>query len=208
MLLWQRRGAGWPPVAPPTTAEVLLRADPLVSAVGAVVMASRQESVSRRLKRAGERARDPHSLLKDLHRLPIRDWNDQEDRAISANLALTLDRTDSTLREAFKTFGLDPKNPLNWRYLLLYLVEILFKRLPKGPPPKWNTDRWTEFQNHVAIARTCLASNGGKFPSQERVAEFLKERFKQQYGHLSPSTIRRYFTLPPPAVRKSRKRKR
>jgi hypothetical protein len=177
-------------------------------AVGAVVMASRQKSVSRRLARAGERARDPHSLLKDLHRLPIRDWNDQEERAISANLALTLDHTDSTLREAFKTFGLDPKNPLNWRYLLLYLVEILFKRLPKGTPPKWNADRWTEFQNHQAIARVRLASNGGKSPSQVRVAEFLKEQFKQHYGHLSASTIRRYFTLPPPAVRKLRKRKR
>ena len=43
MLSCLRRGAGWPPVAPPTTAEVLLRADALVSAVGAVVMASRQE---------------------------------------------------------------------------------------------------------------------------------------------------------------------
>jgi hypothetical protein len=171
-------------------------------------MASRQESVSRRLARAAERARDPHSLLRDLHRLPFRDWNDQQERAISANIALTLDRTDSTLRKAFKTFGLDPKNPLNWRYLLLYLADILFKRPPRGTPPKWTADRWMEFKKHEAIARTCLASNGRKSPSQERVAEFLKEQFKQHYGHLSPGTIRRYLTLPPPAVRKLRRRKR
>ena len=206
MLLWQRRGPGGHPshLRPPPRC---CPRQPFL-AVGAVVMASRQESVSRRLKRAGERARDPHSLLKDLHRLPIRDWNDQRERAISANIALTLDRADSTLREAFKTFGLDPKNPLNWRYLLLYLVEILFKRLPRGSRPKWNADRWTEFQNHVAIAGACLASNGGKSPSQDRVAEFLKERFKQHYGHLSTSTIRRYLTLPPPAIRKLLRPKR
>jgi hypothetical protein len=190
-----------------TTAVRLAPRDPR-DAVGAVVMASRQESVPRRFARVAERARDPHSLLKDLHRLPIRDWNDQQERAISANIALTLDRTDSTLREAFEAFGLDPKNPLNWRYLLLYLVEILFKRLPRGTRPKWNADRWTEFLNHVAIARDCLASNGGKSPSQERVAEFLTKQFKQHYGHLSTSTIRRYLTLPPPAIRKLLRRRR
>ena len=204
MLLWLRRGGRVAARRTSTTAEVL--PPPVFSlAVQAVVVASRQEFVARRLTRAIDRAlgRSPNPF-----ELPNQAWNDERQREIAANIALTLHPTDSVLRKAFKTFGLDHKNPLHWRILLKVLVDVHFNRPHRGTPPKWNPDRWLQFESHVAIARTCLAKNGDKPPSQERIAEFLKEQFREYYRHLSATTIRRYLTLPPPAVRKSRGRKR
>jgi hypothetical protein len=164
------------------------------------VTSSRRESVPTRLARAIERARgrSPNPFAP-----PNRVWNDERQREIAANIALTLRGTDATLRKAFKEFGLDPKNPLDWRYLLLHLVNLHFNGPPRGSPPKWSADRWERFQGHVATARAGLEKSG-KYPSQERIANFLKDRFAIHYRHLSANTIRRYLTHPPPAARGSR----
>jgi hypothetical protein len=166
--------------------------------VGAVVVASRREPVSKRLARAIEHSR---TSINPFQGPTSPDYNDERQREIGANIALTLHRTDTTLRKAFKEFGLDPKNPLNWRYLLLDLANLHFKGPLKGSPPKWNVDRWKQFKRHVAIARARLKKTGGKAPSRLRIAEFIKEEFPG-YSDISTGTIRRYLTLPPPAVRK------
>ena len=101
-------------------------------AVGAVVVASRREPVSRRLARAIEHSRTSINPFQG----PTTQITDERAREIGANIALTLHRTDTTLRKAFKEFGLDPKNPLNWRHLLLDLANLHFKGPPRGSPPE------------------------------------------------------------------------
>jgi hypothetical protein len=169
-----------------------------------VVVTKRRGSVSKRVARAIERARRPSV---NPFAPQNEDWNDKRYREIAANIALTLYPDQSALRKAFETFRLDPQNPLHWRSLLLYLVGIHFRGPRRGTPPKWNADRWIQFETHVAVARERLALNGEKSPSQTRIANFLKEEFKQFYGSLSADTIRRYFSLPPPAVRKSARKR-
>jgi hypothetical protein len=90
--------------------------------------------------------------------------------------------------------------------LLEYLVDVLFERPDKGTPPKWNADRWMQFEGHVAVARERLANNNGKPPKKKQIADFLKKEFKPFYDHISPGTIRRYLSVPPPAVRKLQRR--
>jgi hypothetical protein len=187
-----------------TTAVRLAPRSLLSRAVGAVVVTSRRESVSKRLARATERSR---TLINPFQGPTNPDYNDEREREIGANIALTLHRTDTTLRKAFKEFGLDPKNPLNWRYLLLNLADLHFKGPPRGSPPKWNVDRWEQFQSHVAIARARLEKTGGKAPSKLRIAEFIKDEFPG-YSYISATTIRRYLMLPPPAVRKLQRKQR
>jgi hypothetical protein len=190
------------PVAPPLiTAEVLLRADLSCRRWMAVIVGKRRESVSKRLARKIERARKP--LVNPFTRQK-EDWNDERYREVAANIALTLHPDQSTLRKAFEAFELDPQNPFHWRRLLQFLADIHFGGPRSGAPAKWNEECWRQFETHVAFARERLAQSGEKSPSHERIANFLKERFKPLYNLISAGTIRRYMTVPPPAIRKSR----
>jgi hypothetical protein len=165
----------------------------------AVVVTSKRESVPRRLSRAIEQSRTRINPFAPLNP----DFNDERERAIAANIALTLHRDDTTLRKAFREFGLDPKNPLHWRALLLDLVYLHFEGPPRGSPPKWTVERWKQFKSHVAIARARIE----KTPSQMRIAEFIKKEFPG-YSDISTGTIRRYLTVPPPAIRKLARKER
>jgi hypothetical protein len=89
--------------------------------------------------------------------------------------------------------------------LLLAFMSVHFEGPRRGTPPQWNAERLKQFETHVAFAREQLALSGDASPSQERMADFLKENLKQLYGHLSASTIRRYMSLPPPAARNLRR---
>jgi hypothetical protein len=118
-------------------------------------MARKRETPKARLRQEFERARGPH--LRDL--LPKTDYSDKRAREIGANIALTLTShaVDAPLRTAFKEFGLDPLDPWNWRILLDHLVKVTLpagsQHAPRGARPKWDEDRRSLWDSHVAWAR-------------------------------------------------------
>jgi hypothetical protein len=166
-------------------------------------MASKKDSASKRLRRAIERARSPNPLRALLRRPPDADWTDQRLREVAANIALTLCDTpgDSSLRKAFEQFGLDPRNPFDWRSLLHSFANAHFDEPARvlGAPPKWNKDSWQLFQERVAIAREDFPKHGHPKPSGQLIAEWLHYKY---YDQISPATIRQYLKSPPPAIRK------
>jgi len=82
---------------------------------------------------------------------PEVDWSkcSREDRADEANRATTLapfGYDDTTVREFFKDFELDPRNPWDWRELLYFLIES-HSRKPKRM-------HWTEGMLHELFVRS------------------------------------------------------
>jgi len=158
-----------------------------------------KDSASKRLRREIERARNPNPLRAALRRPPDVDWTNRRLREVAANKALTLGDTpgDSSLRKAFEQFGLDPRDPFDWRSLLDSFADAHFAGV-RGAPPKWDEDSWQLFQDRVAIAREDFAKIGYPKPSGQLIAEWLHYKY---YDQITPATIRQYLKSPPPAIR-------
>jgi hypothetical protein len=58
---------------------------------------------------------------------------------------LTFDRSDPLLKKAFEDFGLDPKNPFDWRKLIIYFAAAHYASKGRGAPRKWTEDRMCQF---------------------------------------------------------------
>jgi hypothetical protein len=161
---------------------------------GSGIMVSNKDSASKRLRREIKRVRNPLRIA--LRRPPDVDWTDRRLREAAANKALTLGDTpsDNSLRKAFEQFGLDPRDPFDWRSLLDSFADAHFARV-SGAPPKWDKDSWQLFEDRVALAREGLA----KKPSGQLIAEWLHYKY---YAQITPATIRQYLKSPPPAIRK------
>jgi hypothetical protein len=73
------------------------------------------------------------------------DWDDPYLRGQMASNALTLNLNRAigpVVASAFKKAGLDPKNPLHWRYLLDMFCVVHFRPRPRaGRPQEWATER-------------------------------------------------------------------
>jgi hypothetical protein len=174
-----------------------------MAVAGSGIMASKKDSASKRLRREIVRARNPNPLRAALRRPPEVDWTDRRLRQAAANIALTLGDIpgDSSLRKAFEQFGLDPRDPFDWRSLLDSLVDVHFDEPARvlGAPPKWNRDSWQLFQDRIADARESFAKIGYPKPSGVLIAEWLHYKY---YGQITPATIRQYLKSPPPAIKK------
>jgi hypothetical protein len=72
-------------------------------------------------------------------------WNDlnrlrelaRQGKDTDAN-AFQIGGAPQSLKVAFKTFGLDRKNPWNWRQLLIYLAHTHFHKGSRGRPPSFD----------------------------------------------------------------------
>lgn len=169
-------------------------------------MARKRKTAAERLRQEIERVRDPHQLHNLIQRTEP-DWTDKRVRGAYADAVLTLDGEPnrSPLRKAFQKFDLDPADPFNWRRLLASLSAIFFDRAParpRGAQPKWDEPRRLLLETHVAMARKRLAKIGIRYPSQELLADFLKDRFRPHYLDLSAATIRKYIVSGPPKGRR------
>lgn len=70
------------------------------------------------------------------------DWGDKTLRERAAHLALQLDDEDAFLKQAFREFHLDPRDPFHWRKLLAYFAEAHYGlRTSRGPTKLWSEDR-------------------------------------------------------------------
>jgi hypothetical protein len=190
-------------------------------------MMARKDSASKRLAKSIERHKGPQ--LRDLIRpasesAPEPDWNNTRLREIVANVATRLrtaredaapwlrkaiEREETVLMKAFKAYSLDPRDPFDWRTLLVELACVFFdevERPRRGARPKWDQSRWMLFQTHVAMARKRLRKIPGvQNPSHDLIADFLRERhpFSAYYKSITADTLRKYLSTPPPAARKS-----
>jgi hypothetical protein len=174
-------------------------------------MSRKRQTSKERLRLQIERARSPHvrTLLQN-YREP--DWNNQRFREITANMALTLsDKTgDRSLRKAFKEFGLDPINPLDWRSLLDHLAQIQFPtpapRGPRGARPKWDEHSRLLFVTDVARTRKRLndaaKQTGLPKPTDDDVAAFIREIFPGRYASRDVASLRKYIVSGPPKGRR------
>jgi hypothetical protein len=71
--------------------------------------------------------------------------NEPLQRALHANKALTLSRSDDALKKAFEVFGLDARDPYDWRTLLTYFAEAHFGAKQQGAPKKWTIEQICQF---------------------------------------------------------------
>jgi hypothetical protein len=172
-------------------------------------MSRKRLTAKERLRQQIEHARLPHlrTLLRD-YQEP--DWSNRRFREVAANMALNLSEkeSDASLRKAFKEFGLNPINPLDWRSLLNHLAQIQFPtapRSPRGARPKWDEHRRLLFKTDVARARKRLndaaKQTGLQKPSDDDIAAFVREIFPARYGSVSVASLRKYIASGPPKGR-------
>jgi hypothetical protein len=76
-------------------------------------------------------------------------WIAHAPDALNLNSGLH-DEWDKAVRKAFKDFGLDPKNPYDWRILLSLYVSAHARR---GRPPEWNSENLCKLLRQVSKAR-------------------------------------------------------
>jgi hypothetical protein len=168
-------------------------------------VARKRKSLKERAREAFDRAR-PGDDLRTLLEIP-RDWTDERVRAICADEALTLRSGDAVLRAAFKKTGLDPRNPLHWRRLLVSFAEVHFpKSAPRGARPQWNEPRRMLFEIDVARARKRLKNaakrQGLPPPTDGDVAAFLLHIYHDRWGSISETSLRKYIVSGPPSGKK------
>jgi len=116
------------------------------------------------------------------------DWSDPLRRAIDAHRALTFFQADRALKKAFEAFGLDPRNPFDWRKLIGYYSAAHYGSKGPGAPRKWTDDRMCQFLSDVMrvselhpkadITKTC------KFMKSEK-------SLSGRYRHIPVETLRK-----------------
>lgn len=124
-------------------------------------------------------------------------WDDAETHAAAAHGALTIDDQDTAIRKAFETFGLDPKNPFDWRRLFAYFADAHFGAAHKGrgAPEFWTDRRLCQLLadfHQVKSRRTRVP--GSKNVSDEDICGFLQNDSKLGADYpstLSPKTLHR-----------------
>jgi len=84
-----------------------------------------------------------------------RDWSDEAVWVTAARDALDLDspvdeRWDKPLREAFKNFELDPRDPFSWRLLLGFYAQ---SHVSRGRPAEWDSESLCKLLRHISQAR-------------------------------------------------------
>jgi hypothetical protein len=91
-------------------------------------------------------------------------WDDAETRKVAASQALSIDDQDIAIKKAFETFGLDLKNPFDWRRLMAYFADVHFGESQKGPgaPKVWSDRRLCQLLadfHYIKSRRTRLAGS-------------------------------------------------
>jgi hypothetical protein len=162
-----------------------------------VIVVKERISVRKRLARAIEGASKPTPLL----RLTFGDH--------SAKVALD-PPVSAPLEKAFKSFGLDPKDPFHWRCLLDELATVLFgPARRRGGQLKWDEHRRRLFAVDVATARTTLTKVAARgrlpAPTGEDLVAYLHRKWPERYGRTDPETLRRYLPSGPPRTNRSKR---
>jgi len=89
-------------------------------------------------------------------RMP-RDWSNEPDWGAYAQDALNLDpdtsgneKWNAPVRKAFKDFGLDPRNPYDWRHLLTLYVH---SHRSRGRPAEWDSESLCDLLREISKIR-------------------------------------------------------
>jgi hypothetical protein len=161
-------------------------------------MASPRATVSRRLqetkRREGRRQQERKSVAsiaaaKTIALSENKNWDDRAIRAECADAALTLYQKDESLIRAFTEFGLDPRNPYDWKRLAEYMADALFGA-KRGRPKEWTRGQELVFVHEVKL----IAENEvDTKKSVLRAIHELKKRRNDQYGKLSEDDLKQKY---------------
>jgi hypothetical protein len=120
------------------------------------------------------------------------DYSNELHWAALASAALTLDEKWPDYRyldKAFKEFGLDPINPMNWRKLISYFAEVHFKSKSAGAPRKWTpARRWLLMTRVDAIKKHDPTMKVGL------MAKVIIHHWPDDYGSIQSRTLEKYLT--------------
>ena len=161
---------------------------------------SRKDSASKRLARTIAHAKRARELRTNLGNAGERDFDrdldldDQNKRANLAHFALQIDDGEwwsSSTREAFDTFGLDPKNPFHWRNLLIYFADAHFRdRGEPGRPRGWTDETLCQLLFDFAALKQAHQNK-----RDTEICLLLKndkqKEFGGRYNEIDAKTIRR-----------------